>query len=381
MKVSRKRRVKTSDFGEDKIKLNSVEKTTSPPEFRYDPLGDTWVIVAAERNKRPLPLREKISKDPSEGCPFCVGHESETPPEIWQFPEKEKRKNSSVWKIRVIPNKYPALKSDQAGGWFEYGLYEFIEGTGAHEVIIETPEHDIYFEELPKLHIEYVLRTYRARIRTLYQDPKIKYALLFKNQGAQAGASLSHPHSQLIGTPVLPKGVASKLERAFYYHGKTSRCLICDLIKQEKEEGSRWLFSKKGIVAFVPYAARFPYEIFIVPEKHCSCFTQAEDEILDALSEVLKELLLKLKKLLTEPPYNLILNTAPNAQFKYKGWPGEKEKNIFREPGDKNYDYYHWHLNIFPRLNPIAAFEWSSGFSINPVPPEVSADFLRTELK
>ena len=380
MKVSKKRRTITSDPDKDKIRLNSTEEDCSPPEFRYDPLENIWVIVAAERNKRPLPQREKLIKDSSEGCPFCVGHESDTPPEIWRLPAEEIGKNSSTWKIRVIPNKYPALKKSLTGRRFEHGLYESIEGTGDHEVIIETPEHDITFEEIPQQHIEEVLRTYRTRIETLYRNPGIKYALLFKNQGVKAGASLRHPHSQLIGTPVLPKGVASKLESSFRYYKKTSRCLICDLIKQEKAEDSRWVFSKKGITAFVPYAARFPYEIFIVPEKHCSCFTQANDEILTAVSEVLKEMLLRLKKLLEEAPYNLILNTAPNTRFKMKAWPGKKEKQFFQEPGDKNYDYYHWHINIFPRLNPIAAFEWSSGFSINPVPPEVSAKALRKKL-
>lgn len=363
-----------------KIRFESSEAKGTLPEFRYDPLENIWVIVAAERNKRPLPLREKLIKDSPEECPFCAGHESETPPEIWRLPDEKKGKNSSAWKIRVIPNKYPALKDNLAGRWSEYGLYEFIEGTGAHEVIIETPEHDIFFEELPKVHIEEVLRTYRARIKTLYQDPKIKYALLFKNQGARAGASMTHPHSQLIGMPVLPKGIASKLERSFNYYRKTSRCLICDLIKQEKEEGSRWIFSKKGIAAFVPYAARFPYEIFVVPEKHCHCYTQADDEILGSLSEVLKELLLRLKELLKEAPYNLIMNTAPNTRFKLKTWPEKKEKKFFRESSHMDYDYYHWHLNIFPRLNPIAAFEWSSGFSINSVPPEVSAEALRRDL-
>lgn len=367
MKISKKRRTNTSD----------PVKDCSPPEFRFDPLENTWVIVAEERNRRPLPHREKIIKDSSEGCPFCVGHESDTPPEIWRLPVEEKGKNSSTWKIRVVPNKYPALKKSLNGRWFEQSLHEFIEGTGAHEVIIETPEHDITFEELPLQHMQDVLRTYRTRIKTLYRDPRIKYALLFKNQGAKAGASLSHPHSQLIGTPILPKGVASKLESSFHHYRKTSRCLICDLIKQEKENGSRWVFSKKGIAAFVPYAARFPYEVFIVPEKHCSSFTQASDEILAAVSEVLKESLLRLKKLLKEPSYNLILNTAPNPRFEIKDWPEKKEKQFFQEPRDNNYGYYHWHLNIFPRLNPIAAFEWSSGFSINPVPPEVSAKALR----
>lgn len=380
MKVSKKRRIKTSGPDRDKVRLNSVEEDSSSPEFRYDPLENIWVIVAPERNRRPLPQTEKLIKDSSEGCPFCLGHESETPPEIWRLPAEDKGNNYSAWKIRVIPNKYPALKNSLIGRWFEHGLYEFIEGTGAHEVIIETPEHDITFEEIPQQHIEEVLRTYRTRIDTLYRNPQIKYALLFKNQGQKAGASLSHPHSQLIGTPVLPKGAASKLESSFRYYKKTSRCLICDLIKQEKEEGSRWIISKKGIAAFVPFAARFPYEIFIVPEKHCSDFTEADADLLKAVSEVLKEMLLRLKILLKETPYNLILNTAPNTRFKIKAWPVKKEKKFFQEPGDNNYHYYHWHLNIFPRLNPIAAFEWSSGFSINPVPPEVSAKALRKKL-
>ncbi|NIO48307.1 MAG: DUF4931 domain-containing protein [Candidatus Aminicenantes bacterium] len=337
------------------------------PELRYDPLQHRWVIIATERGARPSDLQDTTKYNHIEHCPFDEGNESSTPPEIWAIREPNSPHNSPGWKVRVVPNKYPALNIGPEGKRIGVGYYDMIEGTGAHEVIIETPRHDLSMADLPPDHIKLVLLAYRERLRDLYKDPRFKYVLIFKNHGKRAGASLAHPHSQLIATPIVPRNISIKLDAAKQHYERKERCLICDLIQQEINTGSRIIFSENGFIAVAPYASRFPFEVFIAPVNHNCSFTAVADEELDRFSHILKKILLRLKSVLQDPPHNFVLNTSPNIEAK----PKFSDQWV-----TLNYDY-HWHFEIIPRLVRIAGFEWGSGFYINPSTPEMAAQYLR----
>lgn len=339
------------------------------PELRYDPLQNRWVIIATEREARPSDLHDSTKYNHVKTCPFCEGNESSTPPEIWSIREPNSSPNSPGWKVRVVSNKYPALKIEAKGKRIGMGYYDMIEGTGAHEVIIETPQHNLSLADLPSEHIKLVLLAYRERLKDLYKDPRFKYVLIFKNQGKRAGASLAHPHSQLIATPIVPRNVNIKLISAKKHFENKERCLICDLIQQEINTKARVITSENGFIAVAPYASRFPFEVLIAPIEHNCSFAEVADEELERFSHFLKYILSRLKEILHDPPYNYVLNTSPNTEAKPKfsdQWVTIK------------YDY-HWHIEIIPRLVRIAGFEWGSGFYINPSTPEMAAQYLRDE--
>lgn len=337
------------------------------PELRYDPLQHRWVIIATERGARPSDLQDKTKYNHMTSCPFCEGQEALTPPEIWALRDPQTPPNSPGWKVRVVPNKYPALQIEASGKKSGIGIYDVIDGVGAHEVIIESPDHEKTLADLPSDHIGLILRVYRERLRDLYKDPRFKYVLIFKNHGKRAGASLAHPHSQLIATPIVPRNVTMKLDSAKHHFQAKERCLICDILQQETSTGSRIISSKDGFVAFTPYASRFPFEVFIAPVEHNHSFTEASDAELSLLSPFFKDIMWRIKTVLHDPPYNFVLNTSPNTEAKPRF--GDQWATL-------KYDY-HWHLEIIPRLTRIAGFEWGSGFYINPSIPEEAARYLR----
>ncbi len=337
------------------------------PELRYDPLEHRWVIISTERAARPSDLADTTKYNQVKTCPFCEGQESSTPPEIWAIREPCTSANSPGWKVRVVPNKYPALRIESEGKKIGVGYYDMIEGIGAHEVIIETPLHDVSLADLPPEHVRLVLLSYRERLKDLYKDTRFRYVLIFKNHGKRAGASLAHPHSQLIATPIVPRNVSIKLEAAKKHYASKERCLICDLIQQEINTQSRVISVENGFVALAPYASRFPFEVFIAPIEHNFSFGDTSDQDLERLGYFLKDILTRLKIVLNDPPYNYVLNTSPNIEAQPK-LPGQW--------ATLRYDY-HWHIDIIPRLVRIAGFEWGSGFYINPSVPEIAAKYLR----
>jgi UDPglucose--hexose-1-phosphate uridylyltransferase len=339
------------------------------PELRYDPLEHRWVIIATERAARPSDLADTTKYNHVKVCPFCEGHETSTPPEIWAYRDPKTAPNTPGWKVRVVSNKYPALKIEAEGKRMGVGYYDMIEGTGAHEVIIETPQHDVSLADLPPVHVKWVLLAYREMIKDLYRDSRFRYALVFKNHGKRAGASLAHPHSQLITTPIVPRNVSMKLEVSKKHYETKERCLICDLIQQEISTGSRIISQDNGFVAFAPYASRFPFEVFIAPIEHNHSYADISDDALERLSHLLKDILSRLKKVLSDPPYNFVLNTSPNTEAKPR---------LPDQWATLKYDY-HWHIDIIPRLVRIAGFEWGSGFYINPSVPEEAAKYLKEE--
>ena len=335
------------------------------PELRKDPMIGRWVIIASERSRRPTdyvsPPVEVI--EPSKN-PFAEGNEHLTPTEIFAFRNPHSKPNSPGWHVRVVPNKFPALRIEGDLGKEGQGIYDKMNGIGAHEVIIETPDPALQLEQQPLEGIARVVETYKIRMTDLLRDTRLRYTLIFKNFGKQAGASIGHPHSQLISTPVTPKRVKEKLEGAMQYFGYKDRSLFEDILRQELREGSRLVYENAGFVSFCPFASRFPFEVMILPRRQSAYFYEIQpDEILQ-LADVLKVTLQKLARALNQPQYNYIIHTGP-VRYPHQGYWTTIDQD------------YRWHIEILPRLTLIAGFEVGSGFYINPTSPEDAAKYLR----
>ncbi len=325
-------------------------------ELRQDPIVGRWVIVQTESpwdvddfHQHYVP----VEKRHPEKCFFCPGHEQDTPPEVYSVPAVGE---DFPWSLRVVPNKFPALVIEQELDSWPVGLYDASTGVGAHEVVIETPDHfktlaDLSFEEIRE-----VIKAYKARIEDLKKDDRFSYIMVFKNFGASAGASIEHDHSQLIALPMIPKNVKDELEGAKAYFDYRERCIFCDMWKQERAEGERIIYENEFFITFSPFSARFPFEMWIVPKYHCCEFSSIDDERTYELAKALKDALIRLKLLLHNPPYNFVVHISP-----LRG----------------NYEYYHWHIEIMPRISKVAGFEWGSGFYIVPSTPELCAKRLR----
>ena len=339
-------------------------------ELRKDPILNRWVIIATGRSKRPgsYHVEREVSYTKPEKCPFCEGHEDMTPPEVYVLRGQGSRPNKPGWKVRVVPNKYPALNMDAPLEESGTGMFNMMAGFGAHEVVIETPDHKKEIKDQSIEEIKNWIQALQERVRTLYSDKRFKYVLIFKNKGRAAGASLSHPHHQIIATPIIPKRTTEKLTGALEYFKLEKRCIFCDIIKEEAEIGERIVCENDAFVAFCPYASRFPFETWILPKEHCADFYDEKMvEKTASLAAIIKIILQKLSKAIGEPEYNYIVHAAPNR------FPEEEHWHTIEED-------YHWHIELFPRLIKTAGFEWGSGFYINPTPPEAAAKFMR-ELK
>jgi UDPglucose--hexose-1-phosphate uridylyltransferase len=341
------------------------------PELRKDPLIGRWVIIATERAKRPVDFVASHDDPlPQQDCPFCEGKEAETPKEILAVRDNGGAVNSKGWKVRVVPSIKPVLRIEGALNRRAKGMYDLMAGVGAHEVIVETPQHIGNAADLSIDNIHAGLNAAMSRIADLGRDSRFRYALWFKNYGMVAGAGrVQHSRSQLIATPVTPLRVKEELVGTRRYFEDKERCLVCDLLYQEREAKIRVVLDSTHIIALCPFASRFPFELWIVPKRHSCDFAKMQPEELSDLASVLKQLLSRLKSVLDDPPYNALLHTAP-----------------FRQPRGKIghwktiEDDYHWHIELIPRLTRVAGFEWGSGFYINPTPPEESAKYLREAL-
>jgi UDPglucose--hexose-1-phosphate uridylyltransferase len=236
-------------------------------------------------------------------------------------------------------------------------MFDMMNGVGAHEVIIENPDHKKELSQLSEGQIQDVIFTYRERSLDLRNDKRFQYILIFKNQGKAAGASLSHPHTQLIALPMIPKNVQEEIQGARHYFKYKERCLYCDILRQEKQENKRIVAENDIFIAFCPFASRFAFEIWILPKEHFSAFERIEPEMVKDLAKILKDVLARVKKALKSPSYNFIIHTSPIEE--------------------KNKEEYHWHFEIMPKLTRTAGFEWGSGFYINPTPPHLAAKALR----
>jgi len=332
------------------------------PEIRRDYVVESqWVILSPERDMRPSDFKvPEMKKSSGKKCPFCPGNEHMTPPEILAYRNNDERDTEGWW-IRVIPNKFPALRIEGKVNLEKYEFFEKMNGVGAHEVIVETPEHNLKPYELSDKQMHEVLRAYVDRYIDLTNDRRFKYIMIFKNYGKEAGASLSHPHSQLIATPIIPKNIVAELEGAKKYYVNTSgKCIYDEIISKEREAGERIVLESENFIVFCPYASRFPFEMWLMPKFHESRFEKIglADNMLWELGQVLKDTLRRLFATVPDVPFNYYIHTSPI-----------NTKNEYR--------YYHWHIEIMPRLTKPAGFEWGTGFYINPMPPERAAEILR----
>jgi len=336
------------------------------PQLRRDPITGRWVIIAAERAKRPEDFVVSQGEMADDGCPFCEGKEKNTPTEIFAIRAEGTKPDKPGWKVRVVPSIAPILRVEGELNRHGKGVYDLMNGIGAHEVIIETPEHIAHLCDLPVEQIKAVIDTYTRRMQDLEKDTRLKYVLIFKNYGAIAGSTMyKHSRSQLIATPVNPKLVKEELAGAKRYFDYKDRCVFCDLLKQEMDAQDRIILEMGGFIAVAPFASRFPFEAWILPKAHSCDFTRMSEAEKTDLAGMLKHTLAKLKKALGDPPYNFIFHTAPFRRAKTAGsWKTIEED-------------YHWHIEIIPRLTRVAGFEWGSGVYINPTPPEEAAKYLR----
>ncbi|NQT00222.1 MAG: galactose-1-phosphate uridylyltransferase [Candidatus Omnitrophica bacterium] len=335
------------------------------PELRKDPVIGRWVIIATERAKRPEDFKVEKETASQESCPFCQGSEKHTPAEVFAVRKSGTLPNQPGWDVRVVSSIAPLLQKKGVLKRRGKGIYDLMNAIGAHEVIVETPEHIGNIADLPEGQIVKIVDCYVERFSQLQKDKRFKYVLMFKNYGqAAGGGSLQHSRSQLIATPVDPKRVKEELVGSRRYFEYKERCIFCDIISQELQLGQRVIAEVGDLVAVSPFASRFPFEVWILPKGHSCDFFKITPEQRRDFARVLKIVMLKLKVVLNDPPYNYVLHTAPFRRAKRGYW-----KTISED--------YHWHLEIMPRLTRVAGFEWGTGFYLNPTSPEEAAKILR----
>jgi UDPglucose--hexose-1-phosphate uridylyltransferase len=327
------------------------------PELRKDPIHGRWVIISTERGRRPSDFATEERRPIGGFCPLCEGNEDRTPPEIIAFRDNGTPPNSPGWTLRVVPNKFPALRIEGELDREGEGIYDKMNGIGVHEVVIETPRHSETLATLPLKSVENVLWAYRARMVDLRRDQRLRYVLVFKNQGVSAGASLEHSHSQIIALPIVPRRVAEEIEGAKTYFQYKDRCIFCDIIRQELQQKSRIVSENKSFLSIAPFASRFPFETWILPKIHYPSFEHMESSLYEHATQILSDTLHRMNRVLKDPPYNYIIHTSFSPEL--------------------DSDHYHWHFEIMPKLTKVAGFEWGTGFYINPTPPEEAAEYMR----
>lgn len=327
-------------------------------EFRKDLTSNEWILIASQRFKRPTniisPKKSKVDVDYVEDCPFCFRNERLTPP------EKAVYKNSPeslLWKMRVIPNMFPAVSSERSNeSSLIDNLFKTTSGYGFHEVIIESPFHNQTIAKLKISEIECIIRAYHDRFEDLAKE-SIKYIMLFKNQGELAGASIDHIHSQIIAIPVISEYIRRKDEIALNYFKKTERCLYCDLNKQELQLEDRILYQNDDFLVFHPYASRYPFETWISPKHHKASFRNISAKEITTLASILLETMVKIDRGLNRPDFNYLFYSAPI--------------------GEENSSYLHWYVQIVPRIHNVGGFEIGTGIYINTHAPEATAKYLK----
>lgn len=326
-------------------------------ELRKDPITGRWVIISTERRKRLTDFRlESVVVTPDPSCPFCEGHESMTPREIYAL-RQGSGPNAPGWSLRVVPNQSPVLRVEGTLDRQGEGLFDKMNGIGAHEVIIESPRHLDTLASLDPGGVEDVLWAARERVCDLRRDQRFRYIIIFKNHGEAAGASLAHSNTQLIALPIVPREVRDEVDGAKAHYDQKERCVFCDILRQETGEGKRLITENTDMVAVSPYAPRFPFETWILPRRHQSHFEDAPRHEIASLARMLGDLLRRMNQALKSPPYNLLIHSAPVLEA--------------------SSEWYHWHVEIIPKLTKVAGFEWATGFYVNPTAPEEAAQVLR----
>jgi UDPglucose--hexose-1-phosphate uridylyltransferase len=328
-------------------------------QLRQDPTTKEWVIIAAERSKRPhdfVKAEEHVEKPPYDAeCPFCEGNESLTPHESLAY-RRGGPADGPGWWVRVVPNRFPALSSDGSLQREEMGFFRMMDGVGVHEVVVESPIHNKILPLMDNEQVEEILLAYRERYLALREDRRIKLVIIFKNHGPAAGTSLEHGHSQIVGTAVVPSDIRRRLDQAARHYDDHGTCVYCDTIQEELKCGTRIVMDTERFVVLQPFASRTPFETWIVPKEHQASFGLISVEDSKKFATILRETLFRLYSKLSNPDFNYVIRTAPIR--------------------DEQEDYYHWHLQIVPRLTTTAGFEMGSGMYINVSLPEETARFL-----
>ncbi len=324
-------------------------------EIRQNPLTGEWVVIAPERAKRGANtvLRAEPAEIPNflAACPFCPGNEA--------LSEERFRMegDDGGWLVRSVVNKFSVLSPTgdvEHPGCVPAGAMR-VNGVGLHEVVVESPRHNATMALYPIPHLRRVLEAFEGRFLEFYSDPRVRHVIIFKNQGADAGASQQHPHSQIVGLPVVPGQVVDRLERSRRFFESTGQCLACSILANELAQGCRIVAENSGYVAFIPHAALSPYHLWIFPKSHLPCFSG--DLQPDGLAEILHVVLAKIHGMLNNPPFNLVIRSLG--------------------PEETDASHFHWYAAIVPRVNKRAGFELGTGMYINPSSPESCAQALR----
>lgn len=336
---------------------------TGAHELRKDPLLGRWVAVMLDP-RSPSDYAESRPDDRREdSCVFCSGREHETPPEILSVP-KTGHGGTGKWWTRVVPHFDPVFHIEGELGRRGEGIYDKMNSVGANEIVVESPEHAVTPEDIGLAQMTRVISTYRERMTDLEKDHRLRYTLIYKNYGREAGAIFSHPVSHLVSTPFIPKRVKEELDGAKQYFEYKERCIFCDMLREELRLGSRVIFETQGFVAFCPYASKFPFEVWIIPKAHRCAFQDISSEEAEDLALILSTILKKLRGLLKGPAFNYFIHSAPNRIPRKDHWHTLGED-------------YHWHIEIMPRLLRMSGFELGSGCYILPTSPEHACKYLR----
>lgn len=334
-------------------------------QLRRNPINGRWTIILMDQlNLSDLMVKKRKKPSSVENCQFCEGNEKMTPPEIMALRSEGYGANEGGWRIRVIPDKNPVLQIYGDLNNRGFGMYDVLDGIGAHEIVIESPKHTETFVDLSEDRMAEVFWTFRERILDLKEDSRFRYVLVHKNYGEAFGPTSEHSYSFIIASPITPKRVKDELINSRAYFDYKERCIFCDIIRQELTDQERVVLEDGKFIALTPFASSRPFEVWILPQKHETFFEQTSD--LRPLAKLTKELLVRIHKLLNEPDYIMAIHSGPNLKAgRRRGYWQSLERD------------YHWHVEIMPRLRAYTSFEASSGFPINSVPPEKAAALLR----
>ena len=330
------------------------------PRLRKDPMTQRWVVISPDRADLPAPhLPPRQAGLPPEACPFCPGNEGRTGREIYVEREPGTTSDGPGWWVRVVADRYPIFRIEGGLEKSAEGMYDSMNATGAHEVLIETPSHAQHWAECDLLQLERVLRAGRQRSLDLRNDSRFRHVVWAKNYGLPESV-FQHPHSHIMATSFIPRAIEEELKGFSDYFRWKERCVLCDILKQEQRDGRRVLLAHEGILSFAPFASRFPYECWIVPTSHNHDFGRVAPATLRDLAPVLQQTLRAIYRLLQDPPFTLVLHSSPLGEFAR--------------------DDYHWHIEIVPHPPHLMGPELGTGILINPVPPELAAERLRGAL-
>ena len=326
-------------------------------ELRYNPVTDEWVVVATTRAKRPDGFASRGASKPME-CPFCLGREHLTPPTVYYSGDDDDEGN---WKVRVFENQYPAFTLDGKPCVRCEEIYRAFSGSGRHEVLVLSPDHDAHAGVLPVSQMQRVAQAYVARYRALSDEEHLRYITIITNQGAGSGATIEHPHSQLFALPMVPKAVRRECSNTQRRYKRSGKCVTCEVLQHEGNGGGRMVFRNEHFACYIPYASAFPFELSVAPVRHMAEFTDMTEQEVESFGAAMRQANHLLYEKLHDPPYNAFLHSAP-----------------LRE-AERLQPAFHWDWHIRPVLTTLGGFEHATGLIINATRPEDCAQFLRGE--